>query len=250
MSNLWVFGDSYTRHSKTNQENFWTFKLAKMLGVKTYHNWSQYGISNEYICNGFIEHSPNISSEDYIIFIITSKSRHWFFEERPEISNLNMVQGDSIIKKEYGSSSVKAVHYFEKYLDSERLANIKLNWYYGYLNFVESHFPNTLIIPGFDNDFHRAFNFQVNGNLYPIGASEFETPKIGETIFKKKWGSLDRRVGHMTNINHEILAEKVYQTFITKAPLDLYNGFEKEFINLSNYKDYYTIDEEDIQSIN
>ena len=249
MSNLWVFGDSYTQHSQSNQENCWTFQVAKKLGVKTYHNWSQYGVSNEYISEGFTRHSNEITQDDFLIFIITWKSRHWFFEDRPEVSNLNMMS-NGVIYKEYGKQYEQAVKHFEKYLDSERLANIKLNWYYGYLNFVESHFPNTLIIPGFDNDFHRAFNFQVNGNLYPIGASEFETPKIGETIFKKKWGSLDRRVGHMTNINHEILAEKVYQTFITKAPLDLYNGFEKEFINLSNYKDYYTIDEEDIQSIN
>ena len=249
MSNLWVFGDSYTRHSQTNQENFWTFKLAKMLNVKTYHNWSQYGISNEYICDGFMEHSSSISPKDYIIFIITSKSRHWFFENRPEISNLNMVQGDSIIKEEYGSSSVKAVHYFEKYLDSERLNNIKLNWYYGYLNFVETHFPNTLLIPGFDNGFHRSINHEVDGYLYPIGASEFETPDIGEKIFKKKWGRLDRRMGHMADNNHTILAEKVYDTFKNNVTLDLKFDYDKEFINLDNYKDFETIDQTDIQSL-
>jgi hypothetical protein len=248
MSNLWVFGDSFTKHSQSNQEDFWTFKLAKMLGVQTYHNWSQYGVSNEYICDGFIEHSDNIQQDDYLIFIITWKSRHWFFEDRPEVSNFNMMS-NGVIYKEYGKQSENAVKTFEKYLDSERLANIKLNWYYGYLNFVETHFPNTLIIPGFDNDFHRAFNFQVDGNLYPIGANEFETPKIGKEIFEKKWGSLDRRVGHMANTNHEILADKVYQTFTNKIPLDLHNGFKKEFINLSNYQDYYTLDDADIQTL-
>lgn len=248
MSNLWVFGDSYTQHSQSNQEDFWTFKLAKKLGVETYHNWSQYGVSNEYISEGFTRYGNEINQDDFLIFIITWKSRHWFFEERPEVSNLNMMS-NGVILKDYGKQYEQAVKHFEKYLDSERLANIKLNWYYGYLNFIESHFPNTLIIPGFDNNLHRSFNFQVEGNLFPIGEREFETPKIGKTIFEKKWGNLDRRTGHMSNANHKILAEKVFQTLTTKTPLDLNNGFKKEFINLSNYKEYYTIDEEDIQTL-
>ena len=236
MSNLWIFGDSYTKHSQSNQEDFWTFKLAKKLGVSTYHNWSQYGVSNEYICQGVMEHGDNMNPDDYLIFIVTWKGRQWFFEDHPELSNLNTMQNNDIIKKEYGKDSVKAIQYYERYLDSDHQSNMRLNWYYGYLNFIESHFSNTIIIPGFDNNFHRSMNHQVNGELFPIGSSEYETPKVGKKIFEDKWGSLDRRVGHMSLNNHEILSEKVYQTFTNNIPLDLHNGFEKEFINLKNYK--------------
>ena len=249
MSNLWIFGDSYTKHSQSNQEDFWTFKLAKKLGVETYHNWSQYGASNEYISAGFIDHSANINQDDYLVFIITWKGRHWFFEDHPELANLNTMHNNKIIEKKYGKNTVKAIEYYERYLESDRIHNVNLNWYYGYLNFVETHFPKTLIIPAFDNGFHRSINYQVDGNLFPIGSSEYETPQTAKKIFEKNWGSLDRRAGHMSNENHEILAEKVYQTFTNNIPLDLYYGFEKEFINLKNYQDYETIDNDDIFSI-
>jgi hypothetical protein len=247
MSTLWVFGDSYTHHSESNQEVCWTYQLAKKLGVKTYYNRSQYGVSNEYICSGFEEVGEKIKPTDFIILIVTWKGRQWFFEERPEISNLNMMS-HGLIDKEYGKQYTKAVKQFEKYLDNDRLVNIKLTWYYGYLNFIETHFPNTLIIPGFDNGMHSDYNFQVEGNLYSIGKNEFETPAIGDKIFTKKWASLDRRVGHLAKENHKILAEKVYNTFTHKHILDLNNGYKKEFINLKNYEDYVTIDPADIQT--
>ena len=248
MSTLWVFGDSYTQHSESNQEVCWTYQLAKKLGVKTYHNRSQYGVSNEYICSGFEEVGEKIKPTDFVVLIVTWKGRQWFFEELPEISNLNMMS-NGVIDKNYGKQYTKAVKQFEKYLDRDYLVNIRLNWYYGYLNFIETHFPNILIIPGFDNGMHSDYNFQVEGNLYSIGYNEFETPSIGEKIFTKKWGSLDRRVGHMSNENHKILAEKAYNTFTHNHPLDLNNGYEKGFINLKNYEDYVTINPADIQTL-
>jgi len=242
MSNLWVFGDSYTVHSDKNKDLLWPSKLAKKLDVKNFNNWSQYGVSNEYISSGFNLHSRNIQKDDYIIFIVTWKGRNWFFEDHPEMSNLNMVNSDAIVNKKYGREAKKAVKYFEQYLESERLANIKLQWYYGYLQYLETIFPNLMIIPAFNNEFHYDNNFEVKGTLFDIGFDEYKTEEIGEEIFLKKWKRFDMRAGHMSVVNHDIMCKKIYDTFTKNVPLDLDSGFEKNFINLQNYNEFETVD--------
>ena len=245
MSNLWVFGDSFTVHSEKNQEISWTYKLAKKLGVKNYYNHSQFGSSNDFISANLEYYANQIKPDDYIIILVTFKARVWFFEDHPELSNLNAVS-DVLIKKYYGKNTVKAVEYYQKYLESERICSLRLNWYYGYLQNLERYFPNLLIIPAFDNGFHVDTNFETLGSLFTIGLDEYESEEVYEEIFVSKWNRFDMKSGHMSPDNHDILAEKIYNTFTTKVPLDLENGFKTKFINLSNYSNYETVDRDHI----
>jgi hypothetical protein len=245
MSNLWVFGDSFTVHSEKNEDISWTKKLAKKLKVKNYYNYSQFGASNDFITANFESFLSEIKPDDYIIILVTFKSRIWFFYEHPELSNLNM-QADILVKEYYGKNTVKAVEYYQKYLESERLCNIRLTWLYGYLQNYESFFHNLMILPAFDNGFHLDNNFEVIGSLFTIGCDEYESPKEGESIFTQKWNRFDMRSGHMCPDNHDILADKIYNTYTKKVPLILYDDFKKHFINLNNCDQFITIDKDHI----
>jgi hypothetical protein len=245
MSNLWVFGDSFTIHSEKNEKISWTYKLAKKLGVKNYYNYSQFGAANDFITSMLETYAKEIKSDDYIIVLVTYKSRIWFFEDHPELGNLNTVS-DILIKKYYDKNTVKAINYYQRYLESERLCNIRLSWLYGYLQNLESYFPNLMILPAFDNGFHVDNNFEVIGSLFTIGCDEYKTHKESELIFKNKWKRFDMRSGHMSPCNHDILAEKIYNSFTNKVPLILCDDFEKHFINLENCHEFITIDPDHI----
>lgn len=245
MKKLWVFGDSFTVHSEKNQEISWTYKLAKKLGVKEYRNHSQFGASNEYI-TAYLEASlKDIDKDDYIIILVTFKSRIWFFYDHPELSNLNAAT-DDLIKKAYGKNTVKAVEYYQKYLESERVQSLRLNWYYGYLQHLESFYPNLMIIPAFDNGFHLDNNYETIGSLFTIGENEYESLDVKSKVFIKRWNRFDMRSGHMCPDNHDILAEKIYNTYTNKIPLDLNNGFIKNIINLDTCDKFLTIDTDHI----
>lgn len=244
MTNLWVFGDSYTSHSERNQDFFWTYQVAKKLSCTNYINASQYGVSNEYISDRFLSFSNQIKKDDYIIIIVTSKDRHWFFEKFPYLSNYNP-GNKKLIEQAIDKNSAKAIDYFYKKLYFEKSIDIKIQWYYRWLESLEKIYKNLLIIPGFNNGIHVDNNFEVHGNLFSIGNSEWKNTKEIDYVFSK-WNNTDMRAGHMTKKNHNILTNKIVNTFRSAVPLNLNNGFYTDIIDSKNYKTFETLDKDHI----
>lgn len=241
MSKLYVFGDSNSAHSNNNVEKIWSFILAQKLKVSEYINDSEFGISNENITSRFLHHVSNITDNDYVIFIVTAKSRKWFFYNHPHLTNFGNGEFD-IIKEYYSKDEVNAVKSYYKYLDNSEVTEIQLRWLYGFLNHMQSEF-NILIIPGFDNNFYLDSLYTTVGNLFPIGYNEYLDNDTREYVFRKKWKCIDKKINHISEDNHNILAEKVYQTFTNKKPLDLTSGFKEKIITKDNYQNFETIDE-------
>lgn len=63
---------------------------------------------------------------------------------------------------------------------------------------------------------------------------ETERSKIIDFSSCRTWNSVDGRINHLSFCNHDILAEKLYQSIVHKVPLDLLSGFKQEFITEEN----------------
>jgi len=82
MSKLWIVGDSYSIGSSYKQ-NLWQYDenwidiVSKQLNVQDndVENFSQFGVSNDYIFKKLIESFYQFQENDYVIIQTTSPSR-------------------------------------------------------------------------------------------------------------------------------------------------------------------------------
>jgi hypothetical protein len=82
-----------------------------------------------------------------------------------------------------------------------------------------------IIVPGFEPI------PGVHGTLQNASQAEFDREKT-DIAFRKKTN--DTRWNHFTEVNHNVLADKVYRFFTENKPLDLTTGFESNIYNKNN----------------
>lgn len=243
MSTLWVFGDSYGTHvaqdPKQIHEWFWTYDLGKKLNCNNYGNYSQLGVSNNFIQLTLTEHQENIKPEDYVIVITTSISRQWFFKDKPWLSNLFQTNNlDDILDR----NSINALQYYARYLYNPANDALQFHQYLGWLHYMTNKNNwNLIVVPGFEENGYPVSNlYQVTGSLFDICFNEF-LDKGSEVWFYGDYSKgRDRRAGHLLKCNHAVLSEKLYNTFTKKEPLDLTSGFHQKLISkntISKYED-------------
>lgn len=236
MSTLWVFGDSYAvpmnKIHQTSPDWQWANTLREKLDFKILSIIAAYGVSNEWIYYKFKEHIDKIKKEDIVIIVMTQANRRWFFEDNIGASNLTVIN-ESIDSLNYNQKN--AVKQYLMYL-----TNTKLNVVYfesifnSFYYLAEKLDLNLIILPGFE---YLSQNFSnsycVTGSLFEICMDEVKgkTYKDWEKFIYIKCKGIDTRVGHLSEINHKILSEKLFNTLTKKEVLDLTNGFEKEIVS-------------------
>lgn len=242
MSKLFIFGDSfsvgaegistvkinykktvYARRSvgrglKVNIEETtpWSTILADKLDVTDVANFAIFGCSNEYIFSRFTDCLAKnlIGRDDYIIFQTTSKYRHWFFEELPEYTRAMTGINNEFLSNE----QVNAIKKYQTYLQNDSLdTNIFTFLIYGMMYF-KTVIPNLLILSGWHD------SPDCIGNLIDIDVNEFSHPDLKQKFLDKN-NKIDRRINHLSQPNHEILADKIFNFFNNHQPIDLTNNF-------------------------
>lgn len=233
---LWIFGDSYSAdnamwnsgqtHGIQQIENPWYKILATSLKVDEIKLVSKKGVANDWIYSEVIKHQPQFQKDDYVVIQLTSRNRQWFFPEYPELSNIFNS------KVEYNNKEhSKAVDYYVKHLHHDLGDIIRYDMLVCALQFMAKTFEGflkILIIPGF-NDVPG-----VKGNLGNICSGEFFDNNIQDKYYH--YHRADPRINHMHEENHIILANKIFNFFISYKPVDLTVDFKSKFINISNYK--------------
>jgi hypothetical protein len=238
---LYVFGDSYSCDSKyydeVNKERIhkflpleknWTSILSEKLTGNTEHiNDSIVGCSNEFIFHRLMNRISEFKDGDYVVVSATSVNRRWLIERRPDVAlhhataNINVEPG---ITKEERTAILQYTTYLHSDTAAESIHDA-IFWATVYAaQRVESLGVKFLIIPGFKNI------PGVIGNLFDLSNSEFDNPETCKAFYKNS----DLRWNHLTEINHKILADKVFDFFTKNKIVDLTTGFQKNIHTKNN----------------
>ena len=260
---LWVFGDSFAMEPnahydyKNSSDWIWPRQLASNLpNCDAVRLVGRYGISNEYLMKMLSDFKFDLTPKDYIVVITTSIMRQWLFPDAPELSNLHGLwykfnnaptalaerfhsEEEYDEKKGITKKQKKAfnAYYDELFLlNSAKRGQMFLEAFLGWIEFIfRNNVPNIITLAGFDvQNLHTS-----NYNLCDIDEAEFKTNEIKRKfLFAKGNDGADPRVMHLSQPNHDVLAEKIYTGFMTRQDIDLTTGFHKNLFEGVEFKNW------------
>ena len=267
-------GDSNSKELFERWFNFykgysWSEIIAKKLKAE-FKNYSQAGAGMDFMLHQFLANLQNIKKGDYVFVVLTHYDRRWAVQRLPYASNLGSLKFDTFKrsllngqdKKYHGElyAQMEAAYNYWLYCRSEELEIITYMSYMqmfrhtcdtlGYnLFFIPALVPVQPILKNEERDpITENFNpFKIDGSLHVVSISEF----IGETWDSKMelrnynfnpnynpgWCGVDPRIGHMSIVNHEIFADKLYNSIINNIDLNLNVGFEEQIIGKNDKTD-------------
>ena len=234
MKNLWVFGDSYAVPYHTNTQEprvHWQFSLMENLNCDSVKTFAQNGAPNEWIYNHFTEQLNEITPNDFVVFVSTQINRRWFFPDNVGSSNFGVKHSDLA---DLSSEQQTALNYYKIYLDNPVMSFINFECLCNSIHYVsQKNKINLLILPGFEQKgYPISGRYQVSGSLFDICVNEVKGKDLDSwtNFISNIHKGRDPRVGHLSQDNHEILADKLAATFLKNKILNLEQGFREEFL--------------------
>jgi hypothetical protein len=250
MSKLFVVGDSFSFPFNGGKQ-LWPLSVARTL-EETYNkkieivNKSLIGASQDYIWKTLGDILPEVTPDDFLIVILTSSDRFWYFEDRPEYSNLMSIE--NISQSTNDIDLQKILIGFISRIWRPSLAKQLQDHRLGYLSYqvLKNKLRRPMIIKGFEyvidnEDKFPDLNFSKH-SLSKIQLEEFEKFNgiFGsvDLLIDKYWNHIDCRYNHMCISNHLVLGKMVAEGLLLDIPIDLgSNQFHKSIITTANYKD-------------
>jgi hypothetical protein len=231
---LWVFGDSFSDTTDANHDRIWVNQLAKKLDYDLY-NYSLKGCSQDYICHSLYAETENISCEDQIIIVATHPIRFWFFENHPDITNPFVTMSD--ISRIIGEERTRTMELYFKHVQRYDLDILYASMRMAFINNLVKYanWKKILIIFGF----HQiTTKMSVNNLILSHGSlfsnvSQLEQEDIEENLFN----GIDCRYNHLLFENHDVLAQKIYNTLKNNEKLDLTTGFHQNILTREKIND-------------
>lgn len=222
---LWIFGDSFSvpREKINNPPNYnlWPELLSKNLNLDEYHNYAEWGVSNDYIYDQFNQKTELFKPGDFILIQLTSIDRQWFFEDNPTFGNY-YAKG---LEKEISKEEYSALKMYIGYLKRDKIDLLRYHMLIGCLerDLQILNFTRILILPGF-----TPMN-NIKGTLVEISENEFKSKNDMQKFYDSNNGK-DPRSNHLSRNNHLILSNKITKFFTHGHRVDLTTEFEKEFL--------------------
>lgn len=230
MKRLIVLGDSFSAPPKIGDDyEPWYLQTAKLLGMNC-ENHSMIGVSQDWCFWMLSKLLKDITPEDQILIVLTHPGRFWFFDDKPQMTNPNIVN----IDKELTSTQLEAVKNFM--LEIQRppldlqLQSHRLGWLDAQIRLhklkpahVLCAFPLYIELKGYDMSEHINWNDYENvliskGNLMMNVEVQEMKLKIDEY---KLWKGYDCRYNHMLKTNHAALSKIVADCIQNQKPIDI-----------------------------
>ena len=216
---LWIVGDSFSYLDNNDLNNdAWPLLLPRSLNWDSTNN-SLKGTSQDWAWRIIRDWQFDIKPNDQLIIALTHPSRVWFFEDRPELANYNIVDLDVLLGDK---ERLLAVKYYVEQIQRPEIDIQATDHRMGWLsNLVyRNNWRKPIIIQGFAQtiytDLYPNLIFS-KGNLFTVNRKE-----EAKDFPSKNW---DLRYNHMCLSNHKILVEKIINTINTGEELDLTTGF-------------------------
>ena len=231
-----AFGDSYVALTYPHNKDLTYLDILSNYYNTKVINYAKGGSGLEFTFGEVYRNINKINSDDIVLIVLTDQNRQYFFKN-PTLGNFIYIdyfkdQGITAEMKQAWEYYIKYLSYNDFELQEQRTVF--------FLHYINEHARRLnlkfLIVRGFNNAFDDKIhqdNFSnliiSNGSLNDITKNELIIPN-NEWIYFRYHNGMDPRENHMSEINHTILADKIIQTVVNGAPLDLMHGFKKHFI--------------------
>jgi hypothetical protein len=240
---LYVFGDSFataeinpTWNAGEIERFFakkWSVLLSKKLGVEL-QNYGISGSSLEYTYYKFDQISSNLKEDDVVVIVLTDLLRKWIIKDRPGTSSLWHIERHGDLHRKI----IKAAQwYFVNVLNYE-IEEVHLHNFLHAVIATTSHLKvKPLFIFAFDKVSRGNWAIDINsvnqslinnfaiGTLWEISSCEIEHQDTASAVrvhLKKEF-----RLNHLSDIQHNVLADKILNYIHNRTPVDLTTEFVK-----------------------
>jgi len=236
---IFVFGDSFgdVTACGNDQGRAWPALLAQHLAEQFKRpieivNWSMIGASQDHTWScimGCVERGE-ITPDDYMVVLMTSPERYWFFEHVPYITNTAIIDFDDELGPEQTDAAAKYFQHIQRPQLTHLQADFRLGWLSHIVQSLRLRKP--LMIPCFEQQFsadsYPALNF-AQGCLYNVQLAEWQGG-VGSN-----WQGVDLRYMHLCLRNHAVLAELLAHSLWRTGTLDLDSErFHRAFLTLES----------------
>ena len=229
MARIFMVGDSFSAAPKVGDDyKPWFLQVADQLNMNC-ENHSLIGVSQDWCFWKLAQHFKDITADDQILIVLTHPGRFWYFDDKPQMTNPNIVN----IDKELSPEQMEAVKGFmlqiqRPPLDIQMLSH-RLGWLEAQCRVrglkpvqVLCAFP-LYIKTEYDMSDH------INWTEYEyvkISKGDLlncvETPEMKKGVDEYElWKGYDCRYNHMIKSNHKILADAVVKGIQSNEPIDL-----------------------------
>lgn len=251
MAKLFILGDSFSYPHKT-EHKLWPVIAAEQLSKKIVSevevvNHSLIGASQDYVWKQLDNMLPQITANDYLMLILTSCDRFWYFEKKPEYSNLMSLENIAQVTEDRTLQNALVTFITQVWRPS--LAVQLQNHRLGYLSYkiLKQQLKRPLIIKGFEYVVDNELDFpELNfshHSLAKIQLTEFEKFEgvfTGEDVLlsKEYWHHIDCRYNHMCLSNHAVLGNAIGEGLFNESTVTLGSDeYHKSIITVKNCKD-------------
>lgn len=236
---LWLFGDSYLSKKddfllgRQDIISYWE-TIAKETECNDIKNTALGGTSIEWVFYQYNKAMKNIKKNDIIIIAITNLKRRWLFKNYPSVTNIELAK----FTKFKGEGMEEALAHI--YLDPfHEITEQKLDLFLKLLAYHQKEIgAEVILLDAFSNnitcDYNETF-LKGEGTLHNISQQEHCISKSTENQ-KFFTENRDVRVNHLSQINHNILADKILNSIQTRECIDLETGFKTDFVDLYELK--------------
>lgn len=254
MKRIFMVGDSFAAAPKQGDEyRPWYIQTAEKLQMNC-ENHAMIGVSQDWCFWKLSIHLKELTAEDQILVVLTHSGCFWFFDDKPQMTNPNIVNIDKELSKDQLDAVLKFMTHIQRPpLDTQQMAH-RIGWLDAQIQryklkpaHILCAFPLTIDM-GYDmselEDWNEYKNVIIsNGNLQ--NDIQIKELKKGEPSEYKVWKGYDCRYNHLIKSNHEVLAERVYQGIVNGTPIDLKSsGFKTNVIEDSIFEDKDFIEKE------
>tara|TARA_B100001057_G_scaffold125036_1_gene123726 strand:+ start:389 stop:1066 length:678 start_codon:yes stop_codon:yes gene_type:complete len=220
MSKLWIFGDSFVSPLNKNYDKdyypdwTWTKQLAYKL-QSDLKIAALPGISNQWISKEVTKHYDQMQPGDFVVVVTTQQNRTWLIKDHPEFSNIfaNSHHFDKFLTKKQCSAVNSYIEQFAEQHDF--ISNIHYEWFLSWIRTKLSSKVMLCLLPGFGT----TTSHDITGK---ICLSVVEKNEFAQLQDKPMF---DKRINHLSEHNHKILADKVYKFFKENEKIDLSTEF-------------------------
>lgn len=228
-SKLFIVGDSFSAPPKMGDTyEPWFVQTAKQLDLNC-ENHSMIGVSQDWCFWMIAKHLKELTPDDQILIVLTHPGRFWFFDDKPQMTNPNIVN----IDKELSPVQLEAVKSFMMEIQRPPLdlqsQSHRLGWLDAQIRLhklkpahILCAFPLYVDV-GYNMNEHINWNEYENviiskGNLM----MNIEVQEMQKGVDEYKlWKGYDCRYNHMLKTNHGVLANKVTEGIKSKTPINL-----------------------------
>lgn len=257
-SKLYIVGDSFTQPPRA-EESYqpWFNRLATEMNLQVI-NCSGMGTSQDFAVQQLSGLMHQMTKHDKILWLLTHAARFWFFDNRPRLTNANIINIDD----EMNPEEEQAVKNYMMQIQRPPLdllwQDTRLGWLSAHAKRIGMQAPQ--IVLGFprvvaqDRKMFDIFfsheqldNLRIsNGDLLNhVEAPEMKRYHQGQGYESAVWKGYDCRFNHLIKSNHDIMLQRMITAFDTDKPVDLLSpGWTTAVIDDESIKDPTFIEKE------